>query len=116
MGLIKYVKDRPNNDYRYSMDSSKIKSLGWLPLIKFNDGFKRTIDWYCSNKDWWKNDEEAKEKKESQEYGKEYYEKEIESLVNQLEEDRKVYAELDKTNFYEKKTIESRVSMNEQIY
>ncbi|MDP8233990.1 MAG: dTDP-glucose 4,6-dehydratase [Candidatus Saelkia tenebricola] len=54
MSLIKYVKDRPNNDYRYSMNSSKVQFLGWIPLIKFDDGFKKTIDWYYDNKDWWK--------------------------------------------------------------
>ena len=52
--LIKYVKDRPGHDFRYSMDFSKIKAeLGWEPLFKFSDGLKSTIDWYLSNRSWW---------------------------------------------------------------
>ena len=27
--------------------------LGWLPGTKFQDGIKKTIQWYLDNKDWW---------------------------------------------------------------
>lgn len=51
--LITFVKDRPGHDRRYAMDSSKISSgLGWQPRINFEDGLKKTIDWYLQNKKW----------------------------------------------------------------
>ncbi len=53
--MIEYVTDRPGHDFRYSMDSSKIrKELGWSPEIKFEEGLESTIQWYINNKDWWK--------------------------------------------------------------
>ena len=53
--MIEYVKDRPGHDYRYSMNSSKIKKeLGWSPEIKFEEGLTSTIQWYINNKNWWK--------------------------------------------------------------
>lgn len=54
--LINYVTDRPGHDMRYAIDPAKIHSeLGWLPATKFDDGIKKTIDWYLDNKDWWQN-------------------------------------------------------------
>ena len=53
--LIKYVKDRPGHDFRYSLDSSKIKNeLNWKPEFDFETGLEKTIEWYLSNKNWWK--------------------------------------------------------------
>ena len=55
-GMIEHVKDRPGHDFRYSMDSSKIKNeLGWFPKIKFDEGIENTIKWYLENKEWWEN-------------------------------------------------------------
>jgi len=66
--LIKFVKDRPGHDRRYSIDSTKIQSeLGWKPRIDFDNGIEQTILWYKNNKNWW-------EKIISGEY-KDYYEK-----------------------------------------
>lgn len=54
--LITYVTDRPGHDMRYAIDPTKIHNeLGWLPATKFNDGIKKTIDWYLNNKEWWEN-------------------------------------------------------------
>ncbi len=54
--MIEYVKDRPGHDFRYSMNSSKIRDeLGWSPQIKFDEGLKDTINWYLENEEWWKN-------------------------------------------------------------
>ena len=54
--LITYVTDRPGHDMRYAIDPTKIhRELGWLPKTKFDDGIKRTIDWYLNNKEWWQN-------------------------------------------------------------
>jgi len=53
--LIEYVDDRLGHDRRYAIDSSKIKNtLGWSPVFSFQDAIIKTIDWYISNKDWWK--------------------------------------------------------------
>ena len=54
--LIKYVEDRPGHDFRYSLDSSKVRSeLNWSENTNFNDGLKKTVDWYLSNPSWWQN-------------------------------------------------------------
>ena len=48
--LIKYVDDRKGHDFRYSIDSSKLKQeLGWEPKINFHEGLKKTINWYSEN-------------------------------------------------------------------
>ncbi|MFH1507987.1 MAG: GDP-mannose 4,6-dehydratase, partial [Candidatus Omnitrophota bacterium] len=52
--LIEYVNDRPGHDRRYSMDSSKIKGLGWQPQYQLQEALKETINWYQNNKQWWK--------------------------------------------------------------
>jgi dTDP-glucose 4,6-dehydratase len=52
--LIKFVKDRPGHDFRYSLNWEKIKMLGWEPKIRFEDGLKQTIEWYKNNEWWWK--------------------------------------------------------------
>lgn len=52
--LIKYVTDRKGHDMRYAIDPTKIHSeLGWLPETMFEDGIKKTIDWYLNNREWW---------------------------------------------------------------
>jgi dTDP-glucose 4,6-dehydratase len=51
---IEFIEDRPGHDFRYSLNSSKIrKELNWLPKTEFHDGLKKTIDWYLENKEWW---------------------------------------------------------------
>ena len=53
--LIYYVEDRPGHDFRYGIDSSKIRNyLGWKPEYTFEEGLKNTIDWYVKNSDWWR--------------------------------------------------------------
>lgn len=52
--LIKYVEDRPGHDRRYSLDDSKLRSLGWSNRYDFEEALKYTIQWYVDNKDWWK--------------------------------------------------------------
>lgn len=52
--LINYVTDRPGHDQRYAIDPAKISSeLGWNPATKFDDGIKKTIQWYLDNRAWW---------------------------------------------------------------
>ena len=51
---IEFIEDRPGHDFRYSLDSSKIrKELNWLPKTEFHDGLKKTVKWYLENKEWW---------------------------------------------------------------
>lgn len=51
--LMQYVKDRPGHDRRYALDSSKIqRELGWSPAVSFEEGIRRTIDWYQNNSAW----------------------------------------------------------------
>jgi dTDP-glucose 4,6-dehydratase len=51
--LITHVKDRPGHDLRYAIDATKIKNeLGWNPSLKFEEGLKKTIEWYLENDEW----------------------------------------------------------------
>ena len=48
--LIEFVEDRPGHDQRYSLDSSKIKNeFGWSTKINFEEGLRKTIEWYEQN-------------------------------------------------------------------
>ena len=50
--MIIFVEDRKGHDLRYAIDPSKIhRELGWLPETKFEDGLKRTIQWYLDNRE-----------------------------------------------------------------
>jgi dTDP-glucose 4,6-dehydratase len=52
--LITHVGDRKGHDMRYAIDPTKIHNeLGWLPETKFEDGIKKTIQWYLDNREWW---------------------------------------------------------------
>lgn len=56
LSLKTFVEDRKGHDMRYAIDHSKItKELGWKPSASFEEGIKKTIDWYQNNKEWWKN-------------------------------------------------------------
>jgi len=52
--LIEFVEDRPGHDIRYSLDSSKSRSLGWKPKHNFKEGLEETVAWYLENEWWWK--------------------------------------------------------------
>ena len=48
--LISYVTDRKGHDFRYSIDSSKLKNeLGWIPKTTFDKGLQLTIEWYLKS-------------------------------------------------------------------
>ncbi|HYB59012.1 MAG TPA: dTDP-glucose 4,6-dehydratase [Candidatus Acidoferrales bacterium] len=53
LNLIRFTADRLGHDYRYSLDCSKIRSLGWQPGISFEDGLLQTVRWYQDNESWW---------------------------------------------------------------
>ena len=52
--LIEHVRDRLGHDFRYSIDSKKIRNLGWRPERNFDDALEKTVDWYVNNEWWWK--------------------------------------------------------------
>jgi dTDP-glucose 4,6-dehydratase len=52
--LINQVADRPGHDRRYSLDTSKLQSLGWRPQVAFDEGLAETVSWYRANEAWWR--------------------------------------------------------------
>ncbi len=51
--LLTFVTDRLGHDRRYAVDWTKIREeLGWQPLIPFEEGLRRTADWYRENRKW----------------------------------------------------------------
>jgi dTDP-glucose 4,6-dehydratase len=52
--LITPVTDRPGHDRRYSLDTTKLRRLGWSPAVAFDDGLAATVDWYRTNEWWWR--------------------------------------------------------------
>ena len=55
-----YITDRQGHDFRYSVDSEKLESLGFEGKIDFNEGLETTIDWYVANSGWWDTYSEVK--------------------------------------------------------
>src|SRR3954465_4377026 len=51
--LLRHVEDRPGHDRRYSLDTSKLRALGWQPAKGFHDGLRETVEWYRDNRAWW---------------------------------------------------------------
>jgi dTDP-glucose 4,6-dehydratase len=53
--LKTYVPDRPGHDRRYLLNSAKIRrELGWKPEVDFDEGMRRTVEWYTTNEAWWR--------------------------------------------------------------
>lgn len=51
--LIQFVTDRPGHDLRYAVDCSKSeRELGWKRSCTFEDGLKRTVQWYLDHPEW----------------------------------------------------------------
>lgn len=44
--LIEFVRDRPGHDWRYALDASTTRALGWKPKVSFEDGLRKTVEWY----------------------------------------------------------------------
>ena len=51
---IEFVADRPGHDWRYSLDTTKVRELGWEPRRRFDEGLAETIAWYREHEDWWR--------------------------------------------------------------
>lgn len=53
--LITFVPDRLGHDRRYAMDITRIStSLNWRPSVSFEEGLRRTVEWYRENESWWR--------------------------------------------------------------
>ena len=50
---IEQVDDRPGHDRRYSIDTTRIRDLGWSPQRGLDEGLEATVAWYRDNRDWW---------------------------------------------------------------
>ena len=54
--MIEFVDDRLGHDRRYAINSNKAQAeLGWKPMISFDEGIRRTVQWYVANEQWWRN-------------------------------------------------------------
>ncbi|KAF5063519.1 dTDP-glucose 4,6-dehydratase [anaerobic digester metagenome] len=52
--MVEYVRDRPGHDWRYSLDSSKLRAMGWKPEFDFETALRATVQWYTGNEWWWR--------------------------------------------------------------
>ena len=52
--LKQHVRDRLGHDRRYSVDSSRLRALGWSPRISLQEGIRQTVEWYLDNEQWWR--------------------------------------------------------------
>jgi len=51
--LIQFVADRPGHDFRYAVDSSKLRGeAGWQPKMEWEEGLQQTVEWYRDHPDW----------------------------------------------------------------
>jgi dTDP-glucose 4,6-dehydratase len=51
--LIRFIEDRTQHDARYSIDTSKLRALGWAPRHDFDAAMEKTVAWYRDNAWWW---------------------------------------------------------------
>jgi dTDP-glucose 4,6-dehydratase len=73
--LIHLVADRPGQDRRYSVNTAKIRALGWKPEWPFARALDATVEWYVENEWWWR-------KIKSGEF-KQYYEKQFNKRLDE---------------------------------
>jgi dTDP-glucose 4,6-dehydratase len=52
--LLRFVADRPGHDRRYAVDCSRLRRLGWRPVIPFEEGLRATVRWYQEHESWWR--------------------------------------------------------------
>ena len=51
--LVRHVEDRPGHDRRYSVDTTRLRALGWEPRRELESGLAETVSWYRDNRAWW---------------------------------------------------------------
>jgi dTDP-glucose 4,6-dehydratase len=52
--LMQFVVDRPGHDRRYSVDTTRLRALGWAPCRDFRAALEATVAWYGENEWWWR--------------------------------------------------------------
>lgn len=52
--LLRFVADRPGHDRRYAVDCSRLRRLGWIPQVPFEEGLRATVRWYQEHESWWR--------------------------------------------------------------
>jgi dTDP-glucose 4,6-dehydratase len=52
--MVDYVTDRLGHDRRYSIDTTKVRRLGWRPEREFREALEATVAWYRDNEWWWR--------------------------------------------------------------
>ncbi|MGC8970303.1 MAG: dTDP-glucose 4,6-dehydratase [Conexivisphaera sp.] len=52
-GMVEFVEDRPGHDVRYSISGERIRALGFRHEVSLEEGLRRTVNWYLSNRGWW---------------------------------------------------------------
>lgn len=60
---IKFVNDRPGHDFRYSLNTEKLRQTGWKPQYDLKKGLEITVDWYVSHPEYWRVLKEKLDKK-----------------------------------------------------
>ncbi len=51
--MIEYVEDRLGHDRRYSIDTAKVRALGWEPARRLEEALEETVEWYRESRWWW---------------------------------------------------------------
>ena len=77
--LVEHVLDRPGHDRGYSVDSTKLRELGWRERQSFEQGLEQTVTWYLNNEAWWRR---VRATPEYQEYFRRNYERRASLLVS----------------------------------
>ena len=52
--LIVHVRDREGHDFRYAIDSSRLRALGWEPTFDAEAAILDAVRWYVDNPGWWR--------------------------------------------------------------
>lgn len=53
--VVEHVADRPGHDRRYALDAAKLRrELHWKPTVAFEEGLRRTVEWYREHEGWWR--------------------------------------------------------------
>ena len=47
------MRDRPGHDFRYAIDDTKVRGLGWAPRWSVEEGLRHTVAWYRDHSRWW---------------------------------------------------------------
>ena len=53
---LEFVDERPGHDFRYAIDCTKIRNIGWSPKRSLKFELEKTVSWYMDNKDFWIDD------------------------------------------------------------